>query len=57
MLCSEEERLKIIAEIHSISNKVAQEQYLERLKQIIHEIHEVTGLDLTAKLVPKKIKV
>lgn len=56
MLCSEEERSRIISEIHAISNKVAQEQYIERLKQIIHEIHELTGINLTEKLLPKKAR-
>jgi hypothetical protein len=56
MLCSEAERSKIIAEIYSVSNKVAQEQYIERLKQIINEIRAKTEQDLSEKLLPKKVR-
>lgn len=54
MLCTESERTKIVNEIHAISNKVAQELYIERLHQIIYEIRERTGQDLSEKLLPKK---
>lgn len=57
MLCSNDERNKIISEIHSLSNKIAQEQYLERVKQIVQRIKDQTGIDLSEKLLPKKARV
>jgi hypothetical protein len=53
MLCTESERKKIISEIQTISKKAAQEQYTERLNQIIIEIKERTGQDLSEKLKAK----
>lgn len=47
MLCSEAERTRMIAEIQAISSKIAQEQYLERLKNIIHDIKVKTGQDVS----------
>lgn len=55
MLCSDTERSKIISDIHTVSNKVAQEQYVERLKQIVIDIKEKTGQDISS-LLPKKKK-
>lgn len=56
MLLTEAERAKIIEEIHTISNKVAQDQYIERLKQVVHDVKIRTGADLTDKLLPKKTR-
>lgn len=47
MFFSETEKNKIKDEIQAISSKTAQEQYIIRLKQIIHEIRERTGQDLS----------
>ena len=50
MLCSEADRVKIIAEIQAISSKVAQEEYHERIKNIVAEIKTKTGQDLSKLL-------
>lgn len=52
MLCSESDRNKIATDIHSVSNKVVQENYTERLKLIIKELQELTGENLS-DLLPK----
>jgi len=52
MLCSELDRNKIVTEIHSVTNKLSQENYLERLKLIIKELQEHTGENLS-DLLPK----
>jgi len=54
MLCSEAERSKIIGEINSISNRVAQEQYAKRIKNIISDVKVKTGQDITSILPSKQ---
>lgn len=56
MLFNEEERNKVISEVHSLSNKISQEQYIERLKHIVQCIKDQTGTDLSDKLLPKKAR-
>lgn len=51
---SDADRHKLVLEIHSISNKIAQDKYNERLLQIITEIKDCTGKDLSHILLPNK---
>ena len=56
---TEEDRKKISIEINQTATKIAQEKYLERSKEIINEIKQETGKDLTHLItrVRSKIKV
>lgn len=56
---TEEDRKKIAVEINQTATKVAQEKYLERSRDIINEIKQETGKDLTHLItrVRSKIKV
>jgi hypothetical protein len=56
MLTDESDRRKIITEINNLSNKVSQEVYNERIKQVITCVNESTGVDLTNILLLKKHK-
>lgn len=57
MLADEANRRKIIVEINSLSSKVAQEIYNERIKQVVMAISkdqaQAQDLDLSDLLLPK----
>ena len=56
MFVTEEERTKIVREIHTTANKVVQEKYMERVKQIVKQFYEETGEDISELVVSQTKK-
>jgi hypothetical protein len=53
MLITEFDRRKIANEIFVISNRIAQDAYIERVIQLVKLVQAATGEDISA-IIPKK---
>lgn len=51
---NDSDRRKIATEINNVSNKIAQQKYLDRVKQLAIDIKTLTQEDISGLLLPKK---